>query len=142
MLGNDADAHEVVHDLFVSLLEEPRQYAGRGELTAFLHAAIRHACLNRLRNQRTRLELLKRRHVEPELQHGCVQPEVRATVLSLLQSMPWDVATTAVYRHVAGLTHDEIAVLMRCSPRRIGNLLTQMSAWATRNAELQNEAAT
>src|SRR5262245_26408626 len=50
LLANDADAHEVVHDLFLSLWERPEQFKGRSSMTTFLYAAVTHACLNRIRN--------------------------------------------------------------------------------------------
>lgn len=58
LLGNEADAHEVLQDLFVSLLERPDQFAGGSSLPTFLYSATTHACLNRLRNQKNRARLL------------------------------------------------------------------------------------
>jgi hypothetical protein len=58
LLGNDADAHEVVQDLFVSLFERPEQFSQRSTLTTFLYSATTHACLNRIRNKKRRLQLL------------------------------------------------------------------------------------
>jgi RNA polymerase sigma factor (sigma-70 family) len=59
LLANDADAHEVMHDVFLSLFERPEQYEGRSTLSTFLFSAVTHACLNRLRNDKTRRRLLE-----------------------------------------------------------------------------------
>src|SRR6185295_4628919 len=58
LLGSDADAHEVVQELFLSLFERPDQYQGRSALTTFMYSATTHACLNRIRNRKTRLRLI------------------------------------------------------------------------------------
>jgi RNA polymerase sigma-70 factor (ECF subfamily) len=127
VLGNDADAHEVVHDLFVSLLERPEQCRELGSVTAFMYRAITHACLNRLRNQRNRLRLV---HANASAQHATppTQPETQAILLSELARLPEPLAQVAVYAHLDGLTHDEIASLMGCSRRHVGNLLSRLEA--------------
>lgn len=132
LLGNDADAHEVVHDLFVSLLESPGQFAGRSELTAFVYRAVTHACLNRLRNHRTRLRLLQRHGASTpgsQTTHG-THPEQLATLLSVLERMPESLASVAVYYYVDGLTHAEIAPLLGCSERHVGNLVARVNGWS------------
>jgi RNA polymerase sigma factor (sigma-70 family) len=59
LLGNDADAQEIVQEVFVSLFERPEQYAARSALTTFLYSVTTHACLNRIRNRKTRLRILE-----------------------------------------------------------------------------------
>ena len=36
LLGNDADAHETVQDLFMSLYERPEQFSGKSTLTTLM----------------------------------------------------------------------------------------------------------
>jgi len=131
LLRSEADAHEVVQDLFVSLLERPEQYAGRGDLTGFMYKAITHACLNRLRNQRNRARLIHA-HVVPRMapQPRAAPAEQLATLLSELARMPETLALVAVYYFVDGMTHDEIAPLLGCSPRQVGNLVAQVEGWS------------
>ena len=122
MLGNDADAAEVVHDVFTSLIERPEQFAGRSALTTFMYSAVTHACLNHLRNRRTRARLLQ--------QHGAAagggpqaSPEIDASLRALLGAMPEELATVAVYYHGEGLTQHDISRILGCSPRHVGNLI-------------------
>jgi RNA polymerase sigma-70 factor (ECF subfamily) len=131
LLRSEADAHEVVHDLFVSLLERPQQYAARGDITAFMYKAITHACLNRLRNQRKRARLLHE-HVVPRMapQPRAAPAEQLATLVSELSRMPESLAVVAVYYFVDGMTHDEIALLLGCSARRVGHLVAQVEGWS------------
>jgi RNA polymerase sigma factor (sigma-70 family) len=58
MLGCDADAWEVVQDLFLALYARPSAFDGRSTMSTYLFSATTHACLNRIRNRRTRARLL------------------------------------------------------------------------------------
>lgn len=133
VLGNDADAHEVVQDVFVSLLERPEQYKGQSQLTTFMYSVVTHACLNRVRNQRNRLRLV--RETLPVLGHDSdrtLTPETSAVLRSMLASMPAELAAVAIYYHWDGMTHDEIARVLECSPRHVGDLLERLNAWSAR----------
>src|SRR5688572_26052095 len=61
ILGNAADAREIVQDVFLSLFEAPHQFRGKSSLSTFLYSATTHACLNRVRNQRNRERLIHER---------------------------------------------------------------------------------
>jgi RNA polymerase sigma-70 factor (ECF subfamily) len=132
ILGTEAEAHEVLQDVFLSLVEKPEQFAGRSTLTTFLYSATTHACLNRLRNQRNR-DRLRRQHladgtttaVDPGL-----PPDQLLMLQRAVQTMPDDLAQAAVYSLVDGLTHQEIARLLSCSRRHVGHLLERASRWA------------
>jgi RNA polymerase sigma-70 factor (ECF subfamily) len=95
-------------------------------------ARVTHACLNRLRNQRNRARLLQER-VAPHLaaQPAAAKAEQLATVLSELARMPESLAQVAVYYFVDGMTHDEIALLIGCSARHVGNLVAQVEGWSS-----------
>jgi len=131
VLGSEADAYEVVHDVFISLLERPQQYTGKSSLTTFLYSAVTHACLNRLRNQATRARLLR--------EHGALarpsaslapSPDDSAALRAALTAMPEPLAQVAVYYYLDELTHDDIARILTCSRRHVGDLLQRLSQWA------------
>lgn len=137
ILRSDADAHEVVQDLYLSLLERPEQYAGHTDLTGFIYKAVTHACLNRLRNQRTRARLLQEREAPHRLSPNHVlELEQSAALWSELGRMPETLATVAIYYYVDGMTHDEIAVLIECSPRHVGNLVARLQGWSLRECNV------
>jgi RNA polymerase sigma-70 factor (ECF subfamily) len=46
-----------------------------------------------------------------------------------LQSMPPELARAAIYYLVDGLTHAEIAELLDCSRRHVGDLLARVQGW-------------
>ncbi len=132
LLGDDAEAHEVVHDLFLSLFERPDQYRGASTMTTFLYAATTHACLNRLRNARTRARLAQENlgGVAPAGQ--VPSPEQVALLRDALGRMPEELARVLVYVHVDELTHEEAARLLGCSRRHVGDLLERATAWVQR----------
>jgi RNA polymerase sigma factor (sigma-70 family) len=139
ILGLEADAQEVVQEVFLSLLEKPDQFRGTSSLTTFLYSATTHACLNRLRNSRNR-ERLEREHfagAEDETAGPALSAEQRVMLQRALSTMPEQLAQAAVYYLVDGLTQDEIARLLSCSRRHVGHLLGRLA----NVAEGQGESA-
>jgi RNA polymerase sigma-70 factor, ECF subfamily len=129
LLGSEADAHEVVQDVFLSLLERPEQFEGRSKLTTFLYGTTTHACLNRIRNQKKRAHLLEREAWGDD-GSAPLSPERRSELHALLRRMPDEWARAVVYHYMDDLTHDDVAKLMGCSRRHVGNVLARVAAWA------------
>jgi RNA polymerase sigma-70 factor (ECF subfamily) len=131
LLGSDADAGEIVQDVFLSLFEKPAQYAAASSLTTFLYSATTHACLNRLRNQRGRVKLQLAREAElvPDGSDRLTQEEL-LLLQTTLRTMPADLAHVAVYHFMDGLTQEEIAEVLGCSRRHVGNQLARVQRWA------------
>ena len=128
LLGDDAEANEVVQDVFVSLLERPEQFAARSQLSTFLYSVTTHACLNRLRNQRNRARLL-RAQVELPVAVVALDAELLARVRDALQRLPEPLAEVAVYYFVDELSLQEIAEILGCSRKRVSHLVDQLAAW-------------
>jgi RNA polymerase sigma-70 factor (ECF subfamily) len=128
LLRSEAEAREVVQDLFLSLYERPQQFAGRSKLTSFLYAATTNACLNRLRNQRNRARLTAQHLHAPDIDPGPT-PDALSALRSALGRMPGPLAQVAVFYYFDELTHEEIARLLGCSARHVGNLVQRVDAW-------------
>ena len=127
MLGDDADAHEVVQDVFVSLLQAPEQYSGKSSLATFLYSAVTHACLNRIRSRRTRERLSSHSALSPQPALP-LDAEQRLVLHSALRELPEQLAQVAIYYYVDELTQDEIGRIIGCSRRYVGKLLERLSA--------------
>jgi RNA polymerase sigma factor (sigma-70 family) len=136
VLGSEAEARELVHDVFVSLLERPEQFAGKSSLTTFLYSAVTHACLNRLRNHATRARLA-REHAAVLRPSGVpsAAPDAAIELRAALSAMPEPLAQVAVYYYLDELTHDDIARVLDCSRRHVGDLLQRLAAWARAREE-------
>jgi RNA polymerase sigma factor (sigma-70 family) len=128
ILESEVDAHEVVQDVFLSLLEHPEQYEGRSSLTTFLYRMTTNACLTRLRNERNR-ERLRRERLDENDAEWSPDAEQRLMLARVVASMPPELARAAIYYLVDGLTHAEIAKLLDCSRRHVGDLLVRVQGW-------------
>lgn len=129
IVGNAADAHEIVHDVFLSLFERPDQFAERSKFTTFLYSAVTHACLNHLRNQSTRLRLLEAHGTSVLTPAESAPPEQIVELRNVLRRMPEQLAHVAIYRHFDALSLGDIARVMGCSSRHVSNLLDRLQQW-------------
>lgn len=121
LLGNEQEAQEALQEVFASLLRSPDALRNVKSVVAWIYRATTHWCLNQLRNRRTGARLLELR--PPPADEGPPRSEALAEVRSILSRLPADVAAAAVYHHVDGMTHTEVAELLGCSRRQVGYLL-------------------
>ncbi len=119
LLADEEAARDVVHDVFVTLHEQQDELHDTG-LVSWLYVVVTNRCLKRLRSAATRTRLLEAIEHAP---HAPARGEAIAAIRRALASLPDELATVAIYRFVDEMTHAEIATLMGCSRRHIGNLL-------------------
>ena len=131
LLGHEADAREVVQDVFLSLFEKPEQYQGQSGIMTFLYSTTTHACLNRIRNQKNRERLQDQFDVEMPPAGSRLTPEQTAMLRRAIQALPDDICQAAIHYTVDGMTQREIAQIMNCSRRHVGDLLTRAAEWAS-----------
>jgi RNA polymerase sigma factor (sigma-70 family) len=127
LLGNEEDAHDVLQEVFASLVDRPTQIRGESSVATWLYSATTHSCLNRLRNQRTRKRLLLE-HPPAPAERAAPRAETAAIVKDLFARIPPDLAEAAIYFYADEMTHDEIARVLGCSRRHVGDLLTRLRA--------------
>jgi RNA polymerase sigma-70 factor (ECF subfamily) len=131
LLGSEVDAFEVVQDVFLSLVEKPQQFKGQCSFTTFLYSVTTNACLAKLRNAKNR-ERIWREQFAPEagseVEHG-LNPEQWLMLRRALSAMPEELAQVSVYYLADGLSHQEIARILDCSRRHVGDLLARVTAW-------------
>lgn len=130
LLRDEIEAQEVLQEVFITLLREPEVYGGRSAMTTWLYRVTTNMCLNRMRNDKTRQRLLDE-HVAPVV-HEALQEsaDTWAAARQFLDRMPEDLARVTIFHSVDGMTHQEIAEVMGCSRRQVGNLLERARAWA------------
>ena len=132
LLGNDAEADDVVSDVFTSLYERPQQYQGRSALSTFLYSMTTHACLNRIRTRNRRSRLLRQVLDPPAAGTRPLSPDGAVQLRALLEQVPEPLGAVAVYYYLDELTHEEIAEILGCSRRHVGNLLARLSDFVER----------
>ena len=113
-----------MHEIFISLVENPHQFHGRSNVTTFLYAVTTNACLNRLRLAKRRAELVEQRVQPCASQSPAPLPGMEAA--ELLARLPERLARVAVYYFMDEMTHDEIAALLNVSRRHVGNLVNEV----------------
>lgn len=132
LMGSEAEAQEALQEVFAALLREPA--AVGSSAVGWIYRATTHFCLNQLRNRRTGARLLEAAAPVPAQGAGA---DLLVEVRSLLARLPPEVAAAAVYAHVDGMTHTEVAGLLGCSRRQVGYLLErarQQAAGAEKSA--------
>ena len=127
ILGSEAEAQEVLHDVFTSLLQKPDQFAGHSSPMTFLYRMTTNAALGRLRSVRNRTRLLARHHAEERpLPHP--GHENLIALREWLTTLSEPLAQVALYYHLDDMSQDEIAEVMGCSRQWVGKLLTRVKA--------------
>jgi RNA polymerase sigma-70 factor (ECF subfamily) len=124
LLRDEDAARDVLQDVFLDLFRKPDDVEIRS-IATYLYSATTHACLNRLRNGKTRAKLVA---IEAA-GRAAVQPphaETRAIATEVLAGLSDDDAALAVYLFCDELTHDEIAELTGSSRRTVGNLALRL----------------
>jgi RNA polymerase sigma factor (sigma-70 family) len=123
LLRNDDDARDVVQDVFLAMFKQ--QFEARSSVATYLYAATTHACLNRLRDGKTRTRLVA---IEAAASTGRASPTAPTAALAceILSALSPDDAALAVYLFCDELTHDEIAGMLGCSRRHVGDLASRL----------------
>lgn len=125
LLGTSVDAEDVVHGLFVDLLQ-------KGEPAPdlpYLYRAVTNRCLTFIRDRNNRARLLAQH--EPALR-GPIRTRLddRAVGLDLLSRLVERLdeahVETLVYRFYDDLSLEEIAEMMRVSRKTVGNRLARI----------------
>jgi RNA polymerase sigma factor (sigma-70 family) len=117
ILGSIDEAAEVLQEVFADLLARRDQLDAPAPST-LLYTATTNACLRRLRDR-------TRDHAAPPA--GVAAPDTLAILRSELARLPEEEARAAVYYHGDGMTHAEIAEVLGCSRRHVGNLLARVA---------------
>jgi RNA polymerase sigma-70 factor (ECF subfamily) len=127
ILGSEDEAAEVLQELFVGLVARPEQFDGRSLASTFLYAATTHVCLSRLRDRQNRRRLIDEQvrpwttDVDPR------SPGAASAVRAALAQLTDDEARAAVYHYLDGMSHAEVAELLGCSRRHVGDLLARIA---------------
>ncbi|MBP9113542.1 MAG: sigma-70 family RNA polymerase sigma factor [Polyangiaceae bacterium] len=127
ILRTESEARDLVQEIFLGLLEREEEFRGQSSLTTWLYSVTTHACLNRLRDSRNRARLLKENidsKEGSETDRGPARSEVRQT----LERLPEDLCAVAIHYFLDEMTHEEIAEVLGCSRRHVGNLLVRLEA--------------
>ena len=127
LLGNDADAEDVLHDVFLGLPEALRHYEERGALGAWLRRVTARVALNRLRARERTRETSLDVHDAHDVHdvhgaheaRGAHDADALHDALSLeaaVAALPDTLRVVLVLHEIAGLPHADVARLLDITP--------------------------
>ncbi|MHC4480993.1 MAG: RNA polymerase sigma factor [Planctomycetota bacterium] len=126
-LGAAGPAEDVAQEAFLKVLEAAPRYRAEGRFRAYLYSIIWHLCVDRHRHQ-GELGLDE----APPLANGtpgpaeaALQEERQARVQQALRRLPSRQRMALVLQHYEGLSYQEIARALECSPVAVDALLVR-----------------
>ena len=118
-----SEAEEVVHEIFLMLVERPHVYQGTSSPVTWFYRVTTNRCLNRLRNRGRRLQLLELRSPPPPRRSEVDQLERRIFLRRIWREISPHLVEIGVAHYVDGLTLKQVADVVGCSPRTVVNRL-------------------
>lgn len=122
MMGNHADAEEVVQDAFLSAFRARDRFKGASQVTTWLYRITVNAALMRLRKRSRKVEVstdpteMTRAYDAPD--HGAtpdqalLSQELAQRLQASIASLPPDQRAAVVLRDVQGLANEEAAAIL------------------------------
>ena len=130
MLGSEADAHDVCHDVFIKLAASWPRIRDREKLSSWLFRTTTNLCIDRLR---------LRKDVDPaaldRLSAGFPhdhRAQYRQALHNLWEKCPRADRALVILRFLEGLEINEIAEVTGSSPRTLARRLKRIRARAAR----------
>ncbi len=129
------DAEEVVHEIFVKVLERIAQFRAHASPTTWLYRLTTNHCINRLRDTGRRAQLWNEHSgtmwASPV---ATADQETVAFLHQLWHSLDDELVEIGLFHFVDGMTHAEIARVVGCSARTVGNRLMRLQSLAIQAA--------
>jgi RNA polymerase sigma factor (sigma-70 family) len=141
ILGNNDEATDAAQEVFVRLLTKGGDFRGGSEWMTWLYRVATNVCLNRLRNRRTRAELLSR-NADEVMPSGAPAPDGgvdRRFLQALMAELDETTQEIIVYHLVDDMPQGEIAELVGLSRVTVNKRIMKFKARAEERAR-QREA--
>jgi len=116
LLGNDADAAEVMQDVFIRLMRYADSFRGEASPSTYLFKITTTTCLNRIRTRKRRREDIVE-ELPPAAANDTMLDdlELRQLLDVLLADEDERTVSCVVYHYVDGMTHDEAGEMLGVS---------------------------
>lgn len=128
----EVDAEEVVHEIFIKVIERISSFRSQSSPTTWLYRLTTNHCLNRLRDRGRRAELWAE-HAST-LWAAPVAEADQETVAFMRQfwrRLDDQLVEIGIFYFIDGMTHAEIARVIGCSARTVGNRLQRLHSIAS-----------
>ena len=125
------EAEEVVHEVFLKVLERIDGFRRDASPTTWLYRLATNHCLNRRRNEGRRSELWREHGGAPWVVPAATADQHTVTYLrEFWRALDDEQVAVGLLYFVDGMTHAEIARVIGCSPRTVGNRIEGLRALA------------
>ena len=124
----EQEAQEVTQEVFMKVLERADSFRQEASPVTWLYRVTTNHCLNRLRDQRRRDELLAQEYLPRRA--TAISPErsqQRVLLGQLFGQLPERLTEVAVYTYVDGMTQQEVGRIYGVSDRTISNWLKELT---------------
>ena len=126
LLRDEAAARDAMHDVFLKAWRAGEAFRNEASPMTWLYHITTNHCLNQIRDEQRRRELLAERDVSER--PGCTPSSADQQVLvgELLERIPESLRSIAVYYFLDQMSHDEIAAIVGTSRRTIGYRIEEL----------------
>jgi len=128
MLGNLPDAEDVCQDSWLAAWESIRRFKG-GSFRSWILSIVANACRDEFRRRKKRSSVLVAdfppQAITDQRSDAALSHEMLKAVQEALLQLPHEQRLAITLREFNGLSYDEIAKVMRCSPGTVRSRLNR-----------------
>ena len=128
--GDETIANDITQDVFVKLMSTISQFEDRSQFSTWLHRLVTNACLDRQRTLRRFLPFgdsgerqLPDRRISHEDKY--IRREIELSVRKVIAGMKPKLRITILLKYFEGLSYDEMAAALGCSPGTVASRLNR-----------------
>jgi RNA polymerase sigma-70 factor (ECF subfamily) len=128
--GNDAAAMDIAQESFLKLLSTIRSFRGEAEFESWLYRLVVNCCLDHQRRGRRLTSFaaglldIVRSGADNAL-HQLMRAEEDERVHRVIANLPADQRIVIILRYTDGLSYDQIAEILGCSPGTVASRLNR-----------------
>jgi RNA polymerase sigma factor (sigma-70 family) len=126
VVGDAELARDVVQEVFLDL-HERQQSMREGGLVSWLYTVTTNRSLKLVRDRANRGRLLDE-HADKLVPAATSAADLPTALRDMLHKLADELAQVAVYRYLDDMTHAEIAEVLGCSRRHVGNLIERLES--------------
>jgi RNA polymerase sigma-70 factor (ECF subfamily) len=128
--GNSAVAMDIAQDVFLKLLSSIQEFRGDSSFDSWLYRLVINRCLDHQRRSRRLIPILEGlldavRSPKDSALDDLLRAETRNQVQQVVAKLPPEQRIVIVLRYTEGLSYDQIAEILDCSPGTVASRLNR-----------------
>src|SRR6478672_3393076 len=112
ILGDSAEAEDVVHDVFSRLCQGPMKFDGKAACSTWLYRVMVNSCINTLRARRRRSRLDHEPQIPLDPEVSATGAELHQQLLACIKELSPQHQQVLMLRELRGLSYPEIASML------------------------------